>query len=136
MTTGVRTRRGVRRSALVLSGIALAAALAAASCSERGSAAQLNAPVTITTRQTVITIANQAGSPINDIKIAVVAYGNTEFTKLLGRMDNAATREVALSELSSRDGTAFNARLSKPKLVRLSAIDLSGKPFDVEVPWK
>jgi hypothetical protein len=135
MTTSVRTRRGVRRSALMLSGV-IFAALLAASCSAGGSAAQLNAPVSITTKQTVITIANQAGTPINDIKIAVVAYGNTEFTKLLGRMDSAATREVALSELSSRDGTAFNARLSKPKLVRLTAIDLSGKTFDVEVPWK
>jgi hypothetical protein len=36
----------------------------------------------------------------------------------------------------SRDGTAFNPRLSNPKLIRVSAADTVGKRYDLERPWK
>ena len=97
---------------------------------------QLNAPVLISTRQTVIALQNRAGVPLADIKLTVVAYGNTEFTRMLGRMETEESREVNLNQLSSRDGTSFNARLSKPKLVRFTATDVNGKPVDLEVAWK
>jgi len=136
MTTGFRAG-GTRQTAFALfAATLLGGSLASTACSQGGSAEQLNAPVLISTRQTVIAIQNKAGLPLNDIKLTVVPYGNTEFSRMLGRMDNEESREISLNQLSSSDGTAFNARLSKPKLVRFKATDANGKPVDLEVPWK
>lgn len=139
MTRLVRPIRGVRRSVAALVGalgalIALSGTLAG--CSQQGSAEPLNSPVAITTHQTIVSIENKSGMPLNDITVSVVAYGNTAFTKTWARMENAESREIALGELSSRDGTVFNARLSKPKLVRFVGTDATGKRYDVETPWK
>jgi hypothetical protein len=130
------TSLGSRRFAFVLAAATVVAALVAAGCSEQGSAEQANAPVAITTQQTMITVQNNAGMPLTNVKLMVVAYGNTEFTKLFSRLENTERREIALGDLSSRDGTAFNPRLSKPKLVRLLATDATGKDYNVEVPWR
>ena len=138
MRTPLRPRRGVGRSAFALAGTIVLASIVSAGCSEQGSAEQLNAnsPVAITTHQTVVRVQNKAGLPLMDIKLTVVPYGNTEFSRLLSRMENMESREIGLNELASRDGTVFNLRLSKPKLVRLSATDATGKHYDVEVPWR
>lgn len=136
MPTRLRSGRGVRRSAFVLAVTIVAGSVVTAGCSEQGAAEQMNAPVAITMQQTMITVQNKAGMPLTNVKLMVVAYGNTEFTKLFSRLENTETREVPLSDLSSRDGTAFNPRLSKPKLVRLIATDATGKDYNVEVPWR
>jgi hypothetical protein len=136
MTTRFRCGDSLQIVHALLAAALIAGSVASTACSQQGSAEQLNAPVLITTRQTVIAFQNRAGVPLNDIKLTVVAYGNTEFTRMLGRMDTEESREVNLNQLSSRDGTSFNARLSKPKLVRFTATDVNGKPVEFEVPWK
>jgi hypothetical protein len=135
MTTVISRERRV--SLLIAAGLVLLAT-ATAGCSGQGSAAQLdeNSPIGITTRATFITVENRAGMPLDNIKLTVVPYGNVPFMKSLPRIENAATREVALNELSSQDGTTFNPRLSKPKLIRLSATDSLGKRYDIEMPWQ
>jgi hypothetical protein len=136
MTTRFRCGGSPQIVHALLAAALIAGSVASTACSQQGSAEQLNAPVLITTRQTVIAFQNRAGVPLTDIKLTVVAYGNTEFTRMLGRMDTEESREVNLNQLSSSDGTAFNARLSKPKLVRFKATDANGKPVDLEVAWK
>ena len=44
------------------------------------------------------------------------------------------TRDISLSEFSSRDGTAFNLRLVKRRTLKVSATDLTAKKHDVETP--
>lgn len=142
MTTSVRPIRGVRPpiparvGAVGVLGAIIALSGTFAGCSQRGSAEPLNSPVAIETHQTIVSLENKSGMPLNDITLSVVAYGNTAFTKTWARMENAERREIALGELSSRDGTVFNARLSKPKLVRFVGTDATGKRYDVETPWK
>jgi hypothetical protein len=115
-----------------------AAPLLAAACSEQGSAQQIDAdaPVTIEIHQTLISLKNKAGLPLMDVKLTVVPYSRTEFTRSFARMENSESREVMLSDLSSRDGTPFNPRVVKAKLVKLSATDAVGKHYDLEMPWK
>jgi hypothetical protein len=134
-TLGSRSHR--RLSVFTFIGILLLSA-AIAGCSQQGTAAQLdqNAPIVISTRATVITIQNNAGMALNDVKLTVIPYGNVAFTKTFSRLENAETRDVQLNELMSRDGTAFNPRLSNPKLIRVSAADTVGKRYDLERPWK
>jgi hypothetical protein len=137
MTTRFRLRHD-RLARIVILCTLGAASLFAAACSEKGSAQQVdaNAPVTIEVHQTLITLQNRAGLPLTDIKLAVIPYSRTEFTKSFARMENSERREIMMSELFSRDGTPFNPRMVKAKLVRLSAVDAVGKHYDLEVPWK
>jgi hypothetical protein len=137
MTTHHRFCRGVRPSPLVLAAAITAALLTSAACSEQG-AAQMPAdsPIVLSTQQIMITVQNKAGMPLNTAKLTVVAFGNTEFSKTFSRLENGETREVLLTDLYSRDGTPYNARLSKPKTVRLTATDATGKEYTVETPWK
>jgi hypothetical protein len=127
---------GWRLATLAFAATLVIGSLASTACSQQGSAEQLNAPVLISTHQTTVSIQNKAGLPLSDVKVTVVPYGNTEFSRMIGRLENEESRELSLSQLSSQDGTAFNARLSKPKLVRFNAKDANGKPVDVEVAWK
>lgn len=134
-TLGSRSHR--RLSVLTFIGIVWLSA-AIAGCSQQGTAAQLdqNSPIVITTRATVITIQNNAGMALNEVTLTVIPYGNVEFTKTFSRLERAESRDVQLADLVSRDGTAFNPRLSNPKLIRVSAGDTAGKRYDLERPWK
>jgi len=137
MTTHFRFCRGVGRSPLVLAAVIAVASIASAGCSEQGSAQMpADSPIVLSTQQIMITVQNKAGLPLNNAKLTVVAFGNTEFSKTFSRIENSETREVLLSDLSSRDGTPYNARLSKPKTVRLTGTDPTGKEYTVELPWK
>jgi hypothetical protein len=137
MTTrfGLRQHRPARH--LVASALGVASLLVTA-CSTPGAAQATNAdaPVTIEAHQTFISLQNRAGLPLTDIKLSVIPYSRTEFTKSFARMENGESREISLSDLSSRDGTPFNPRIVKAKSVRLSATDVVGKHYDLEVPWK
>lgn len=110
----------------------------AASCAGGGSAAQLdeNSPVGISTRNTVVSLQNRAGMPLSNVRLTVTAYGNVNFTKTLPRLENAESKDVGLGELSSQDGTVFNPRLSRPKLIKVSATDSVGRQIEVEMPWR
>jgi len=137
MTTHLRFRRGVRPSPLVLVAVIAVALLTSAACSEQGSAQMsANSPIVLSTQQIMITVQNKAGLPMNNARLTVVAFGNTEFSKTFSRLEKTETREVLLSDLSSRDGTPYNARLSKPKTVRFTGTDPTGKEYTVETPWK
>jgi hypothetical protein len=134
MTT-VRSR-STRLSVLAAAGLLLLSAVAG--CSGSGSAAQLdpNSPVNITTHNTVVSLHNRAGMPLNSVKLTVTAYGNVDFSKTLYRLENTETKDVALNELSSQDGTVFNPRLSRPKMIKVKATDTVGKEYDVEMAWR
>jgi len=98
--------------------------------------AEANAAIGIEPGSFAVTITNKAGMPLVDLQVGIVSAGFTPFTKLISRMENSEQRDVSLSEFSSRDGTQFNLRTVRPKSVRVTAKDLTGKSYDVEVPWR
>lgn len=112
------------------------APLAALACSERGSAEQMNSPVTLTTRGTQVSIANRSGQPLSGVVLTVVPFGQTSYSKPLGSLETAGQMSVALSELKAQNGSTFNPMLVRPKLVKLTAMDSSGRQYDVEMPWR
>ena len=59
-----------------------------------------------------------------------------EFTHLVTRLEAGQKQDIPLSGFSSRDGTTFNLRFSRPRAVHASASDLTGKKFDAQVAWK
>src|SRR5262245_41493717 len=111
-------------------------ALALAGCS--GSAATNEQTVIgIETSQFSVVVVNKVGMPLTDVDVAILPVGRAvQFSKLVGRMDNAEKREISLNNFYGRDGTPFSLRVVRPKSVRVTGKDLNNKPIEVEVPWK
>ena len=119
--------------------VAGTAALALMACSAGGPPAEAqtqNAPIGIQTSQLSIVIENRVGMPLTDVDVAIVPIGGaTEFTKFVGRMENAEKRDLSLGAFYGRDGTTFNLRVVRPKTVRVTGKDLNAKPYSVEARW-
>jgi len=107
-------------------------------CAEQGSAEKLadDAPLFVSTTPTSVTLRNQTGLPLTDVKIVVVPYGPVQFAASFSRLEASDRRELALGDFRSSDGAPLNPRFIKPRSVRATAKDIVGKSYDVEVPWK
>jgi hypothetical protein len=121
---------------IVMFGVA-ALALGACSDGEGVQAQDGNAVIGIQTSQLSIVVENKVGMPLTDVNVAIVPVGGqTEFKKFVGRMENAEKKDLALGGFYGRDGTTFNLRVVKPRLVRVTGNDLNGKSYSVETRWQ
>jgi hypothetical protein len=107
-------------------------------CSEGGSASQAaNAPLKVQISQMFITVKNDAGLPLTDVTVSIAPPTRTTvYTKYLGRLDNAESRDIMLGDFSGRDGTPFSLRVVTPKTVEVTGSGADGKTYNVTVPWK
>jgi hypothetical protein len=116
-----------------------AAALAFGACSS-GAPVQAqddNAVIGIQTSQLSVEIVNRVGMPLTDVDVSIVPVGGaTEFKKFVGRMENAEKKDIALGGFFGRDGTTFNLRVVKPRAVRVTGKDLTGKAYTIESAWR
>jgi hypothetical protein len=141
MTPGFasRLRRLHRRASIARAFTVLLIATGAVSgCAEEGSAERTppaDAPVLLEPSPAYVTFTNRAGLPLVDIRISIVPYGPTEFTRVVPRVENTAMRQIPVNEFRSRDGTVFNPRVTRARAVRLTAKDLNGKAYEIEMPW-
>jgi hypothetical protein len=97
---------------------------------------QSAAPFGIATHQLFVTVENKAATSLFDITVEIVPTSKTIYTNSIGRMDNGERRELSLGDFRGRDGTPFTLRVAKPKTVRVSGKDMSGKVYTAEVPWE
>ena len=138
--SGFRVVPGSRRARLFMKIVMFgAAALALGACSDgEGVQAQDgNAVIGIQTSQLSIVVENKVGMPLTDVNVAIVPVGGaTEFKKFVGRMENAEKKDIALGGFYGRDGTTFNLRVVKPRLVRVTGKDLNAKTYSVETRWQ
>ena len=138
--SGFRLAPGSRRVRLFMKIVMFgAAALAFGACSG-GAPVQAqdgNAAIGIQTSQLSIVIENKVGMPLTDVDVAIVPInGATEFKKYVGRIENAEKKDLALGGFYGRDGTTFNLRIVKPRLVRVTGKDLNAKIYNVETRWQ
>jgi len=138
--SGFRVVPGSRRARLFMKIVMFGtAALALGACSDgEGVQAQDgNAVIGIQTSQLSIVVENKVGMPLTDVNVAIVPVGGaTEFKKFVGRMENAEKKDIALGGFYGRDGTTFNLRVVKPRLVRVTGKDLNAKTYSVETRWQ
>ena len=138
--SGFHLAPGSRRVRLLMKIVMFgAAALALGACSS-GAPVQAqddNAVIGIQTSQLSVEIVNRVGMPLTDVDVAIVPInGATEFKKFVGRMENAEKRDLSLGGFYGRDGTTFNLRIVKPRLVRVTGKDLNAKTYNVETRWQ
>ncbi len=129
-------RRGCRIAAVVLAVGALTLVLSA--CGGGGGAATGDtSAISVTTSQMFVTVTNTAGLPLLDVNVAIIPVGApTEYGRFVGRLENAEKRELALGDFNGRDGTPFSLRVTRPSAVHVTAKDLNGKSYEVQVPWQ
>jgi hypothetical protein len=106
-------------------------------CSSSGPSAENQALIGVQTSQLSVVVENKVGMPLVDVTVAIVPVGGaTQFTKFVGRLENAEKRDFELSSFYGRDGTPFSLRVVRPKTVRVTGKDLNNKALQVDVPWK
>jgi len=117
--------------------IASATTLGVVACSDAPPPQDQNAPIGIQTSQLSVVIENKVGMPLTDVDVSIVPVGGaTEFKKFVGRMENAEKRDLSLGGFYGRDGTTFNLRVVRPRMVRVTGKDLNAKPYNVEARWQ
>lgn len=129
-----------RRRLFIVSGFCvfgLAVAFAAGCARDHETVqAAANAPIGIQTGQMFVTVENKAGVPLTDLEVSIIAVSNQRFIKRLERLEDGDKRDVSLSDFTGMDNTTtFNLRFNKPKSVKVTAVDMTNRKYDVEVPW-
>ena len=105
-------------------------------CTEAVPPLDPNAPIGIVVSQMMISVENKAGLALNNVSVAIEPVGGaTEFTSFIGRMENSSKKDIMLGSFGGRDGTPFNLRVVRPKLVRVTAEDINSIDYDIVAPW-
>jgi len=117
--------------------LALAAlAISQAACANDKETVQAaDASIGIETSSMFVTIENRAGTPLLDLT-TTIQTPSAPYTYLISRIEAGQKRDVPVNSFSSRDGTSLNLRLVRPRAVRASAKDLTGKSYESQVGWK
>jgi hypothetical protein len=102
-----------------------------------GAAAQdPNSPVGFTTSQTYITIENRSGNALAEGLIELVPSGVlAPFRRELPRLESGAKRDMPYDLFSGAGGARFRPGVTRIKVVRITAKDVSGKTYKVEAPF-
>jgi hypothetical protein len=116
-------------------GCALFVSLLAAGC-RGGAVDDPNAPVGVTVSQTYLTIANRSGSAFADGQIELVPAGVlAPYRTAMPRIESGANRDVQLDQFSGVGGARFRRGVTRIKVVRITATDMTGKTYKQEVPF-
>jgi hypothetical protein len=125
-------REGVRVGLLVACGAVLSAAGAACSSAE-GSG---DTSIVIQIAEDSVTVENQTGVSLTKGEVSIIPLGFPRpYTALIGHMSSGEKRTFALSSFRM-DGTPFRRGVAKGRVVKMSAVDVSGKPYTREVPFQ
>ncbi|HEV8319287.1 MAG TPA: hypothetical protein VGQ10_17885 [Vicinamibacterales bacterium] len=92
-------------------------------------------PFLIAFEQTYMTIENRSGSPIVSGTVAIMTGSlRPPFTMALPRLENLDKRDFPLRNFRGNDGTEFSRRVAKAQRIRITAVDVAGKKYEMEMP--
>lgn len=132
-------RRSVTAIATLIAAGWLLSACSSASTQEpgaTGTGGTASSAIAVETSNQSVTVTNNAGKPMEDVRIAIQPFGNAPaFTSTLRRLENAEKREISLAQFRSNDGTTFSPRLTKARQVTVTATDIVGQKHELTVPW-
>jgi hypothetical protein len=119
---------------LVAGSVLVGTALLMTGC---GTAAQdPNAPIGVTVEQTYLTVENRSGVALAEGLIELVPSGVlAPYRRELPRIESGAKRDVQFDLFSGAGGARFRRGVTRIKLVRITAKDMTGKTIKQEVPF-
>ena len=101
-----------------------------------GTSGAVPSVIALETSNQSVTVTNNAGQPIEDVRVAIQPVGTAPpYTSLVRRMENGEKREISLSQFRAKDGTAFSARFAKARQVTVTATDIVGKKHELTRAW-
>lgn len=102
-----------------------------------GAAADESAPIGVTNSRFGVTVENRAGQPLTEVRVEVIPAGRTVvYTSFYGRLEAGQKQEFSVTSFRGRDGTPLDLRIARPRTIRVTAQDLTGKPYEVERRWQ
>jgi len=133
-------RRSVTATTALIAASWLISACSSTGTTEAGALGTSGAePTTIaidTSNQFVVAVTNNAGQPLQDVRIAIQPVGTAPpFTATIRRLENSERRELSLTEFRSNDGTTFSPRVYRARQVTVTGTDLVGKKHELTKPW-
>ena len=133
-------RRSLLAFACFMTAVCVLTACSAAKPPETGAIATSGidpVPIAVDTSDLFVGITNNAGRPLEEVRIAIQIVGSSPpFQTTIRRMENGEKRELAPSSFRSNDGTTFSPRLHRARQVNVTATDIVGKKYEVSRPWK
>ena len=119
-----------------ISAIIFAMALTTTGCGGSSENTSLGGPIEIEISQLFITVTNNSGMALTDIKLEVIPTGGqTSYGATHYRLENSEKKDFSLGELRGSDGMNLNLRVHKPDRVRVTATDIDQTAYDIEIPW-
>ena len=117
--------------------VAVLAAAMISGCSGGEIAAPVDSPVTIEISPYSLTVRNVAGLPLSNITIGIKPGGvRPEYQKTLQRLGNGQNQDIPYAEFRGVDRNALDLQAVNPRFVHITATDLEGKVYDVQLPWE
>ncbi len=115
----------------------LALVVLAATCCGGGEPSGDIDKIAVVQSQFDVTVTNTSGRALFDLKTEIEPVGPaSHFSTIIARMENGEKRVLAHSSFSDRDSVPFSARNVKASQITITAKDIDGKEYRVEVPWQ
>lgn len=125
----------MQRFALVVVGVF--AAVVFTGCAGGGIAAPVDSPVAIEISPFSLTIRNVGGLPLSDVTIGIKPGGvRPEYQTTLRRLGSGQNQDIPYAEFRGVDRNSLNLQAVTPRFVHITATDLDGKMYDVQLPWE
>jgi len=116
--------------------IAAAFMLAAAGCGGGAATGDVD-KIQVTLGQFDVIVANTAGRALFEVRTEIMPAGPaSHFTNTVARMENGEKASLSHNRFTDRDNVPFSPRNVRVSGVVVTAKDIDGKAFRVEVPWK
>ena len=116
--------------------IAAAFVMAASGCGGGAATGDVD-KLQVTLGQFDVTVANTAGRALFEVRTEIMPAGPaSHFTTTIARMESGEKRSLVHTAFTDRDGVPFSPRNVRVSGVLVTAKDIDGKAFRVEVPWK
>ena len=116
--------------------IAAAFMLAAAGCGGGAATGDVD-KIQVTLGQFDVIVADTAGRALFEVRTEIMPAGPaSHFTNTVARMENGEKASLSHNRFTDRDNVPFSPRNVRVSGVVVTAKDIDGKAFRVEVPWK
>jgi hypothetical protein len=132
-------RRSLLTVAVLVCSTGVFMACSAAKLPETGPVATSGADaaaIGVETSDLYVRITNNAGRPLEEVRVAIRVVGNAPpFMTTVRRMENGEKRDLSPNSFRSNDGTTFSPRLHRARQVSVNAVDVAGQKYEVAKAW-